>query len=90
MRMTDVKVGDARKSGMWRAEVTDFMGYEHHAYAATEEEARELLGMYILTNTTFLLSTVDEVDDYFGIHTEPVLPGVFCESAPSINLEGSS
>lgn len=71
---------------MFRASVDDFMGYAHHAYAETAEEARELLAMYILTNTTILLSTVDEVAGFFGIDVEPVREGVFCESAPDVDI----
>lgn len=73
---------------MFRASVDDFMGYAHHAYAETEEEARELLATYILTMTTVLLSTVDEAAEFFGIRVEPVVEGVFCESDPEMDLSG--
>lgn len=71
---------------MFRASVDSFRGYGYHAYAETEARARELLGRFILAETEQSFTTVDEVDEYFGINTEPVLEGVFCESHPEHNL----
>lgn len=79
---------------MFRASVDNFQGYAHHAYAGTEDEARERLCRYLLVELEKWpdigtpLSTLDQVVEYFGVNTEPVLEGVFCESHPEHNLEG--
>ena len=79
---------DQRSAVMFRASVDNLGGYAHHAYASTEDEARLKLAEYIFDHTDIPLENVHEVGDYFGINTEPVLAGVFCEAYPEHNLEG--
>lgn len=74
---------------MFRASVDDFGGYAHHAYGETAKFARAMLGAYILTETENPeLTTVDDVDDYFGITVEPVRLGVFSEADPDRDVVG--